>query len=317
MLAKKGGRNFPERGGMRLVTGVKRACESGVTFTSCSCLSTSTFFNSHVLFAVKLLHHAVTTTMGRPESPLDDMSDPKSPSLERRDSAATHKEDTQVTVLITPYLPDQQDSFDDDDTLLQASPTLSLQRLRIPKEDLATILPEGQWFPSPVSALLGVPIKLARWHGSDSNKTSNPAIVGFTMLCDFADFREFGKVTMPKITGAVMFAKVDGSELDVDELRGMIAYLVEIGHDFRIIKEAVDIEARERDHARHAEGLGGDPDLEARAERRAKEAELRAASRAPKAKAVAERKVSPEAFAAYCKAYKAEMASREGEVVEV
>lgn len=56
----------------------------------------------------------------------------------------------------------------------------------------------------------------------------------FFMRCDFEeDPIEFGQVTIPRVRGSVIVAKVDGSGLTIREVQAMMRYLEELGREVR------------------------------------------------------------------------------------
>lgn len=106
---------------------------------------------------------------------------------------------------------------------------LEITAVRIPTADYD---PDAiVWTPSPVSALLGLPVELARWPCAD-NKLRVQALKGFFMICDPADVA-FGKVAtnMRGFMGGVVMRKVDGGVLGKEDVEVLIAYLSEISEE--------------------------------------------------------------------------------------
>ncbi|KAK4541989.1 hypothetical protein LTR36_007189 [Oleoguttula mirabilis] len=124
------------------------------------------------------------------------------------------------------------------------------------------------WTPSDVSAALGLPVKVAVWPSPD-NRVPNNAVLGLFMHVDPAHDK-FGKVRYRSMDGAVVVARIDGKELGQKEVEGLLMYLGTLWHAIKELPKAED------------EGL---------------------ADRIGKAKGLAARMLTPEAFGGFFERY--------------
>ncbi|KAF2766208.1 hypothetical protein EJ03DRAFT_354128 [Teratosphaeria nubilosa] len=179
--------------------------------------------------------------------------------------------DTQVVILVTPVPaptpanPSSSPSNPDSETDRPPPPPLiALRRLLIPKKTLYTLLPPPHWTPSPITKTLGIPLKLARYPFSRGNKTPNPSMIGFSMLCDVSNPSDFGKVVWTKVLGAVVVAREDGAGLETGEFEAVVRFVNFVGEELAGVRERVeggmrgwDVEMRERRRRRRREGEAG------------------------------------------------------------
>jgi len=216
---------------------------------------------------------------------------------------------TQSVVVITPIPPSS--SLDSSPRLPNGKPNpdLSLRGYNIPVSAIPDWL-QGDWHASQVTARLGLPLQLACWRGDEggSRHTEVPSMLCFFMRCDLGeDPIEFGRVTIPRVRGSVIVAKVDGSDLMVTEVQAMIRYLEELGREVGEWKKkwraenglqrknTVAGDGSEESSAMAAAPIEVNPDVEMKKERRM-----------AKIKQFVEMKLTPTAFTTFMEGFDGE-----------
>ncbi|KAK5133587.1 hypothetical protein LTR08_007535 [Meristemomyces frigidus] len=85
------------------------------------------------------------------------------------------------------------------------------------------------WEPSPISAALGLPVKVARWPSEKGQP--NEGALGLFMHAD-PEQEDFGRVKYQFVDGAVLVAKTGGDgELRTREVQALLCYLSDLSHE--------------------------------------------------------------------------------------
>ncbi|KAK5126146.1 hypothetical protein LTR85_011502 [Meristemomyces frigidus] len=85
------------------------------------------------------------------------------------------------------------------------------------------------WATSEISALLGLPVKVAPWPSAQNRQPNNIALGLFIHINPEQD--NFGKVRFRSVDGAVIVARIDGKELGEKEVEMLLTYIGEMSHE--------------------------------------------------------------------------------------